>query len=48
MLKIWKKKKKNKLFEKDEYDDWVIQTSNKRINLKDAIDLVLDFNEKLN
>ena len=32
----------------DEFNDWVIQPSNKRINLKDTIDLVLDFNKELN
>ena len=31
----------------DEFNDWVIQPSNKRINLKDTIDLVLDFNKEL-
>ena len=41
-------KNKNKLFEKDKYDDWVIQPSNRRVNFKDAIDLTLDFNEELN
>ena len=32
----------------DEFNDWVIQPSDRRINLKDAIDLILDFNEELN
>ena len=41
-------KNKDKLFEMDEFDDWVIQPSNRRINLKDSIDLILDFNEELN
>ena len=31
----------------DEFNDWVIQPSNKHINLKDTIDLVLDFNKEL-
>ena len=32
----------------DEFNDWVIQPSNKYINLKDTIDLILDFNKELN
>ena len=42
------KKNKDKLFEMDEFNDWVIQPSNQRINLKDIIDLILDFTEGLN
>ena len=41
-------KNKDKLFEMDEFYDWVIQPSNHRIHLKDMIDLILDFNEELN
>ena len=41
-------KNKNKLFEKDKYDDWVIKPNDTRLNLNDAIDLILDFNAKLN
>ena len=41
-------KNKDKLFEIDEFYDWVIQPSNQHINLKDIIDLILDFNEELN
>ena len=41
-------KNKDKLFEKDKYGDWVIKANDKRLNLNDAIDLILDFNEKLN
>ena len=41
-------KNKDKLFKIDEFNDWVIQPSDRRINLKDAIDLILDFNEELN
>ena len=41
-------KNKDKLFEIDEFYDWVIQPSNQHINLKDIIDLMLDFNEELN
>ena len=29
----------------DDFNDWVIQPSDLRINLKDAINLILDFNE---
>ena len=32
----------------DEFNDWVIQPSDRRINLKDSTDLILDFNEELN
>ena len=32
----------------DKFNDWVIQPSNQRINLKDSIDLILDLNEELN
>ena len=38
-------KNKDKLFKIDDFNDWVIQPSDRRINLKDAIDLILDFNE---
>ena len=31
----------------DEFNDWVIQPSNQHINLKEAIALILDFNEEL-
>ena len=41
-------KNKDKLFEMDEFCDWVIQPSDRRINLKDIINLILDFNEELN
>ena len=41
-------KNKDKLFEMDEFYDFLIQPSNPRINLKDIIDLILDFNEELN
>ena len=32
----------------DEFNDWVIQQSDQRINLKETIDLIQDFNEELN
>ena len=38
-------KSKDKIFEKYYFDDWVTESSDQRINLKDAIDLILDFNE---
>ena len=40
-------KNKDKLFEMDKFNDWVIQPSNQRINLKDSLDLILGFNEEL-
>ena len=40
-------KNKDKLFEMDEFNDWVIQPSDRHINLKDSIDLILDFNETI-
>ena len=42
------KKNKNIIFEKYYFDDWVIQSINQRFNLKDAIDLILNFNENKN
>ena len=42
------KKKQSKLFKLDKFNDWVIQSYNRRINSNDAIDLILDFNEKFN
>ena len=41
-------KNKDKLFKMDKFNDWVIQPSDQHINLKDTIDLILDFNEELN
>ena len=49
LLKILAKIKK-KLFEKNETDpfhDWVIQPSNRRINLIDSINLIPNFNETI-
>ena len=43
---IWKNK--DKLFKMDKFNDWVIQPSNRHINLKDTVDLILEFNEELN
>ena len=42
------KKNKDNIFEKYYFDDWVIESSDQRINLKEAIDLILDFNENKN
>ena len=39
------KKSKDKIFEKYYFDDREIESSDQGINLKDAIDLILDFNE---
>ena len=41
------KKTKHKLFEMDEFSDWVIKPNSQQINLLDTIDLILNFNEKL-
>ena len=38
-------KNKDNIFEKYYFDDWVIESSDQHINLKDAIDLILGFNE---
>ena len=40
------KKDKAKLYETNEFSDWVI--NRQHINLLDTIDLILNFNEKLN
>ena len=40
-------KNKDKLFETDEFNDWVIQPQ-QRADLKCPIDFILDFNEELN
>ena len=41
------KKNKNKLFEMDEFSDWVIKPNSQRINLLDTIDLILNFNKTI-
>ena len=41
-------KNKDKLFEKYECDDWVIQSSDWRINLIDTVKHILKFNEEFN
>ena len=38
---------KDKLYEMDEFNDWVIQPNSQRINLIDAINLILEFNETI-
>ena len=38
-------KNKDKLLERDDYYDWVIQPNDQRINLLDTIKLILNFNE---
>ena len=42
------KKSKDKMFEKYYFGDWVIESNNQRNNLKDTIDLILNFNENKN
>ena len=39
-------KNKGKLFNKDEFGDWVIQAQ-QRSDLKDTIDIILNFNETI-
>ena len=41
-------KNKDELFKTNKYNDWVMKPSDKGINLKDAVDRILDFNEELN
>ena len=41
-------KNKDKLYEEDDSRNYVIQPSNRRIDLIDAIDLILEFNEEFN
>ena len=41
-------KNKDKVFKTDENYDWVIQPNRQLINLLDIINLILNFNEKLN
>ena len=40
-------KNKDKLFKQDEFCDWVIQPSDRCINLIDSINLILNFNETI-
>ena len=40
-------KNKDKLYEQDDFSDWVIQPNDQRINLIDAIDLILNFSETI-
>ena len=42
------KKNKYKLFEIDEFSDWVVEQNTQHTNLLDTIDLILNFNEKIN
>ena len=46
MLKILDKNK-DKLLKYDEFYDWVIEPNSQRINLIDAIKLILDFNKTI-
>ena len=39
-------KNSNILYEKNNFNDWVIQPNAQRINLIDAIKVILNFNEK--
>ena len=40
-------KNKEKIFKQDEFYDWVIQPSDRRIDLIDSINLILNFNETI-
>ena len=40
-------KNNNKLFESDDFGDWVIQPNDQRINLLDTIKFILNFNETI-
>ena len=40
-------KNKDKPYEQDDFSDWVIQPKDQRINLIDAIDFILNFNETI-
>ena len=48
IVKNINKNDNNKLSGMDDFNDWVIQPSDQRIDLIDAIDLVLDFNKNKN
>ena len=39
-------KNEDKIYEQDDFNDWVIQPSEQPIDLVGAIDLILDFNEE--
>ena len=40
-------KYRNKLYEKDDFCDWMIQRNSRRIDLIDAFKLILNFNETI-
>ena len=41
------KKNENKIFEQDEFDKFIIQSSNKHVNLLDTVKVILQFNETI-
>ena len=45
IVKNINKNNNTKLFEMDDFNDWVIQPSDRRINLIEPINLILGFNE---
>ena len=45
IVKNINKNNNTKLFEMDDFNDWVIQSSDRRINLIEPINLILGFNE---
>ena len=41
------KKNEDKIFEQDDFGEFVIQSSNKRIDLLDIVKVILQFNETI-
>ena len=41
------KKNKDKLYEQDDFHNFVIQPGHKRVDLTDAAKLILEFNERI-
>ena len=39
------KKNEDKMFEQDEFNKFVIQSSNKRVDLDDTVKIILEFNQ---
>ena len=41
------KKNEDKIFQQDEFDKFIIQSSHKRVDLLDAVKVILQFNETI-
>ena len=41
------KKNKDKIFEQDEFDKFIYQSSHKRVNVLDTVKVILQFNETI-